>query len=145
VTVLAWIGAAACLALAGCASSQLQPGAQPDRAQAAQPKPPPEQSALIGMSRAAVVACAGEPWRSGAHEGREYLIYMNADARAADAQAAQNSGPPAAAAKPRPRYCRVTFVIKDGVVEKLQLAGYATGALVQSKECAEITAPCLKR
>jgi len=137
--------ALACLVLAACASPPTPPAAPSGSAKPAATQTPPAQGALIGMSKAEVIACAGEPWRSGTHEGREYLIYMNADARAADVQALQTARPPAAGAKPLPRYCRVTFVLKDGIVEKLELAGYATGPLVQSKECAEITGPCLKK
>jgi len=143
----AWVSAvAAAAALAGCAIALPEaPHAKP-AAKPAEAKVPPAQAELIGISRAAVIACAGEPWRAGTHEGLEYLIYMSGEPpRAPDVQAPQNSGAPAAAVATRPRYCRVTFVMKDGVVEKLQLAGYATGPLVDSKECAAITAPCLKK
>jgi len=143
----AWVSAiAGIVALAGCAIPlPEQPHAKP-AAKPAEVKPPPAQAALVGVSRAEVIACAGEPWRAGTHEGREYLIYMSGEPpRAPDVQAPQNSGTPPAAVATRPRYCRVTFVIKDGVVEKLQLAGYATGPLVDSKECAAITAPCVKK
>jgi hypothetical protein len=103
------------------------------------------QSGLIGLSKTALLACAGAPWRTGTHEGREYVIYLNGEPRAADVSAPGGMTAPAPALAERPRYCRVTFVVKEGVVEKITLAGYTRVPLVESPECARITDPCLKK
>jgi hypothetical protein len=52
---------------------------------------------------------------------------------------------PAAAVITRPRYCRVTFALKDSIVEKITFAGYTAGPLVESRECAGVTGKCLEK
>jgi len=126
----------ACLSLAACST----PGpANPHTA-----GPPAAQAALIGLAKPALLACAGAPWRSGTHEGREYLIYLSGTPP--DISAPRQAAAPTPAPAKRPAdYCRVTFVMKDGVVEKITLAGYTRAPLVESPECARITDPCLKK
>jgi hypothetical protein len=124
----------ALLALAGCAptyTSKPQP-----------PAPPPPQARMIGMSKLALLACAGTPVQTSAKEDVEYLTYVTGSRRPTDGQPPQSSAAPTAAAG-GPGYCRVTFGLRRSVVESVTFAGQSVTDLAMNTDCLRIVNKCL--
>jgi hypothetical protein len=125
------------LLIAGCSTGQ----------QAQRPSPPPAQAALIGMPKAALLACAGTPSRSETKAGIEYLTYLTgspkaaADAKLPSAVAAAS----ASAGRDRSGYCRVTLGLRLGVIESVTFAGPSAKDLATNSDCMRVIDRCLVR
>ena len=113
---LASFTVAVLFALAGCASQH--------RAQVASQA----QEKLVGMSKKDLLSCAGVPERQERVDDLEFLTYSGGGDSVGGAVAMQTS-PSTAVATGRSsrRYCMATFVLKDGIVQKVNYQGRTGG------------------
>ena len=137
---------AATLILAGCASERAE------RAQEA-------RQALLGLSRAALMQCAGDPQRESRQGGVEFLTYSNQPWSSGGAfgptvgvgadSTVPQSGIDQAASSPvlqeiRSDYCEVTFSLVNNRVDHV---GYRTPAGFGQRryaQCYDIVATCMR-
>src|SRR5258705_323031 len=96
------------LALTGCASQH--------RAKVATRA----QSELLGMSKRDLLSCAGVPQRQQRVDDLEFLTFSGGGDSVGGAVVTQTS-PSTAVATGRSarRYCEATFILKDGIVQKV--------------------------
>ncbi len=101
------------------------------------------RQAMVGMSKAQILACAGTP-RTIVHDGDAELLTYSIATRDADlllgrapTYAEQVTG------TARPRDCRVTFLIRDNVVQSVSYRGNTGGLLTQGDACYPIIRHCL--
>lgn len=103
------------------------------------------QTELVGMSKKGLLSCAGVPVRQERVEDLEFLTFSGGGDTVGGAVATQTSPSTAVAAGKRAqRYCEATFVLKDGVVEKLNYQGRTGGLITKGEQCAFIVENCLK-
>ena len=74
---------------------------------------------LIGTAKQELVACAGPPTRSITIDDLEFIVYASGEA------------------------CEVTFVLKNGVVDKVSYASPKRGIPVELERCGLVTEKCL--
>ena len=74
---------------------------------------------LIGTSKQELITCAGPPTRSITIDEMEFIVYVGDDA------------------------CEVTFVLKNGTVEKVSYASHKRGMPPEMELCATILEKCL--
>jgi len=97
---------------------------------------------LVGKSKEYILMCAGVPMRSQQHENMEFMTYYSGgDSDAYGAGTASSAG--AGAVSVKKRYCEVTFVLRDGVVEKVNYAGRTGGLITEGEQCAFVLENCL--
>jgi hypothetical protein len=120
------------LALAGCAAHH--------RAEVAKQA----QVDLVGYTKAQILSCAGAPVRSDRAQDIEVLTYVaGGDSTGAVVGVAQSSVGVGVVGSHK-RYCEVTFVLRGGVVEKVNYAGRTGGAATKGEQCAVVVEGCLK-
>ena len=121
---------AAALGLSACASTDL---AQSDAAFLA-------QAAIVGKSRAELVACAGTPESTEVKGDTEALHYSSASGKTVLMVGAGDK-----MISNEPYACRVTFVLRRGFVEDVVYTG-RTGrtALNGGEECAPVVSKCVR-
>jgi hypothetical protein len=131
-TLTQGVAAATALLVVACAEPTYKP--QP-------PAPPPPQARLIGMSKAALTACAGTPGQTSAKGDIEYVTYVTGTRPAAKAQPA----PPTASstATGGPGYCRATFALRRNIVESITFAGTSLTDLAINPDCMRMLNKCL--
>jgi hypothetical protein len=96
------------LVLCGCAAQQ--------RAEVASRA----QTELVGMSKVDLFQCAGVPLRQERLEGLEFLTFAGGGDSVGSAVATGVApGTAVATGKSSRRYCEATFVLKDGIVQKV--------------------------
>ena len=100
---------------------------------------------LVGMSKIELLSCAGVPVRQERMDNLEFLTY-SVDADGVGAAVATSSSPSTAIATGKRTYfyCDVTFVLKDGVVQKVNYKGHTGGLLTKGEQCAFVVENCLK-
>ena len=100
---------------------------------------------LVGMSKIELLSCAGVPVRQERMDNLEFLTY-SVDEDGVGAAVATSTSPSTAIAtgKRTYLYCDVTFVLKDGVVQKVNYQGRTGGLLTKGEQCAFIVENCLK-
>jgi hypothetical protein len=126
---------AACL-LAACTSS---PPLQ-------RATPPPAQAALIGMSKPALLACAGAPARSETKADGEHLTYFAGTPPAARTEPPREvAAASASAGRARSSYCRVILRLNGGVIDSVTFAGPSSQGLATNPDCMRIIDRCLAR
>lgn len=103
------------------------------------------QSELIGMSKKDLFSCAGVPQRQAHVDDLELLTFSGGGDSVGGAVATQTSPSTAVASgKTTRRYCEATFVLKDGVVQKVNYQGRTGGLLSKGEQCAFIVEHCVK-
>lgn len=103
------------------------------------------QTELVGMSKKELLSCAGVPVRQERVDDLEFLTYSGGGDSVGAAVATSTSPSTAIATGKRThRYCEVTFVLKDGVVQKVNYQGRTGGLLTKGEQCAFIVENCLK-
>ena len=103
------------------------------------------QKELIGMTKKELLSCAGVPARQERVDDLEFLAYSGGGDSGGAAVATSTSPSTAiATGKTSHRYCEVTFVLKDGVVKKVNYQGRTGGLLTKGEQCAFIIENCLK-
>ena len=117
------------LVLCACASTSLQ---KSDAASLARPQ-------LVGLSKAEVLACAGQPERTEAGVDSESLSYSASSGETGYAVGTGSS----LLSKVR-RSCEVVFVLRRGYVEDVKYVGEQTGGmLTPDEECFPIVKKCV--
>lgn len=98
---------------------------------------------LVGKSKKDILMCAGVPARSQQVEDMEFLTYYSGGD--SDAYVAGGSGSSAGggAVSVKHRYCEVTFILRDGVVEKLNYVGRTGGLITEGEQCAFVLQNCM--
>ena len=100
---------------------------------------------LVGMSKIELLSCAGVPVRQERMDNLEFLTY-SVDEDGVGAAVATSTSPSTAIATGKRTYfyCDVTFVLKDGVVQKVNYKGHTGGLLTKGEQCAFVVENCLK-
>jgi hypothetical protein len=103
------------------------------------------QIELVGMSKIELLSCAGVPIRQEQMDNIEFLTYSSGGDSVGTAVATSTSPSTAIATGKRThRYCEVTFVLNNGVVQKVNYQGRTGGLLTKGEQCAFIVENCLK-
>ena len=88
------------------------------------------KSELIGMSKEDLLMCAGVPVKQEKVDNLEFLTY---------------SGGGGDVGKILQYSCEATFILKDGIIKKINYRGRTGGPLTKDEQCASIIENCLKR
>ena len=104
------------------------------------------QTEMIGMSKKDLYLCAGVPARQAQIEGLEFLTYLGGgDSTGAAVGTSISPGVAVGAISTRRRYCEVTFVLDNGIVQKVNYQGRTGGWASQGEQCAFVVEKCVKR
>jgi hypothetical protein len=97
------------------------------------------------MSKKDLLACAGVPARRDRADDLEFLTFTGGgDSTAAAIASATSPSTAVASGKVLHRYCDATFVLKDGIVQKVNYQGRTGGLLTKGEQCAFIVENCVK-
>ena len=121
--------------LAGCASSKFGRADLAERAKVE----------LIGKSKEAILMCAGVPVRSQQVENMEFMTYYGGGDSDAFFAGGAGSFAGGGVVSVKKRYCEVTFILKNGVVEKVNYSGRTGGLITNSEQCAFVLQNCLPK
>jgi hypothetical protein len=103
------------------------------------------QTELVGMSKIELLSCAGLPVRQERMDDLEFLTYSGGvDILGAEVDTYTSPSTDTATGKRTYLYCDVTFVLKDGVVQKVNYKGRTGGLLTKGEQCAFVVENCLK-
>lgn len=104
------------------------------------------QTELVGMAKKDLLFCAGVPIRQERVDNLEFLTYSGGGDSVGVAVATSTSHSTAIATGKRThRYCEATFILKDGIVQKVNYQGRTGGLLTEGEQCAFIIENCLKQ
>jgi hypothetical protein len=98
---------------------------------------------LVGKSKKDILMCAGVPARSQQVEDLEFLTYYSGGDSNAYVAGGAGSSAGGGAVSVKHRYCEVTFILKDGVVEKLNYVGRTGGLITKGEQCAFVLQNCM--
>ncbi len=98
---------------------------------------------LIGKSKKDILMCAGVPVRSQQAENMEFLTYYSGGDSDAYVTGGVGSSVGGGVVSVKKRYCEVTFILKDGIVEKINYAGRTGGLITEGEQCAFVLQNCL--
>lgn len=121
--------------LAGCASTKFGRANLAERAKVE----------LIGKSKKDILICAGVPTRSQQAKNMEFMTYYSggdSNIYMADGADSSAGGGTVFAKK---RYCEVTFVLRDEIVEKVNYSGRTGGLITEGEQCAFVLQNCLSK
>src|ERR1700687_184224 len=95
------------------------------------------QNELIGMSKKNLLSCAGVPQRQDRVDDLEFLTFSGGGDGVGGAVVTQTSPSRAVVTgRANRRSCDATFVLKDGVVQKVNYQGRTGGLLTKGEQCA---------
>lgn len=98
---------------------------------------------MVGMSRDALVACAGPPDRMVSDDNQELFIYETGTPDY-DAMVGRDPGPvQQVTGTGSPRYCEATIMLRDGRVRSVSYRGDTGGLMTQGEACASIVEGCV--
>ena len=104
------------------------------------------QTELVGMSKKDLLLCAGVPLRQERVEDLEFLSFAGGGDLVGSTFATGTSPSSAVAVgKSTHRYCEATFVLKNGIVQKVNYQGRTGGLLTKGEQCAFIVENCVKQ
>jgi hypothetical protein len=130
-TILRSAGLMFIVALLGCASHQRAAVAERAR------------SEMVGMSKADLLACTGAPLRTASADDIEVLTYAGGGDGTSAAVANTSGSATTAAGVSHRHYCEVSFVLKGGVVARVNYAGRTGGLLTKGEQCAFVVENCV--
>jgi hypothetical protein len=103
------------------------------------------QTELVGMSKKDLLLCAGVPLRQERVEDLEFLTFAGGGDSIGSAVASSTSlNTATVVGKSARRYCEATFVLKDGLVQKVNYQGRTGGLLTKGEQCAFIVENCVR-
>lgn len=103
------------------------------------------QTELVGISKKDLLLCAGVPLRQERIEDLEFLTFAGGGDNVGSAVAINTSPDTAVVSgKSARRYCEATFVLKNGMVQKVNYQGRTGGVLTKGEQCAFIVENCVK-
>jgi hypothetical protein len=100
---------------------------------------------LVGKSKKDILMCAGVPLRSQRADNMEFMTYYSGGDSNAYMAGGAGSSAGGSAVSVKKRYCEVTFVLKDGIVEKVNYAGRTGGLITEGEQCAFVLQNCLPK
>ena len=100
---------------------------------------------LVGYTKAQILACAGAPVRSDRSEDIEVITYVGGGDSTGAAVGVAPSSVGVGVVGTKRRYCEVTFVLRGGIVEKVNYTGRTGGLATKGEQCAFVVEGCLKR
>jgi hypothetical protein len=104
------------------------------------------QTELIGMSKKELLSCAGVPVRQERVDDLEFLTYTGGGDSDSLGYATQTSTSSAVViSKRKHRYCEATFILKDGLIQKINYRGRTGGLMSRGEQCAFIVEGCLSQ
>jgi len=104
------------------------------------------QTEMIGMSKKDLYLCAGVPVRQAQIEGLEFLTYIGGgDSTGVGVGTSASPGLAVGAISNQRRYCEVTFVLDNGVIQKVNYQGRTGGWASSGEQCAFVVEKCVKR
>lgn len=104
------------------------------------------QSEMIGMSKKELLGCAGVPLRQERVDDLEFLTFGGGGDSVGTAVATSTSPNTAVAVgKSAHRYCEATFVLKDGIIQRVNYQGRTGGLLTKGEQCAFIVENCVRQ
>jgi len=104
------------------------------------------QTEMVGMSKKDLFLCAGVPLRQERVEDLEFLTYSGGGDSVNSAVATSTSPNTAVAVgSSSHRYCEATFVLKNGIVQKVQYQGRTGGLITKGEQCGFIVENCVKQ
>jgi hypothetical protein len=103
------------------------------------------QKELVGMKKIDLLSCAGVPHRQQQSDDLEFLTYTGGgDSVNVGVASATSPSTAIVTGKSKRRYCEATFILKDGIVQKVNYQGRTGGLLSKGEQCAFIIENCLK-
>jgi len=103
------------------------------------------QTQMVGMSKKDLYLCAGVPVRQQTVEGLEFLTYSGGgDTTSTGIATGTGSSTAVASGSSHRRYCEVTFVLRDSVIEKVNYQGRTGGPASKGEQCAFVVERCVK-
>jgi len=103
------------------------------------------QTELVGMTKKNLLSCAGVPVRQERVDELEFLTYSGGgDSVGAGVATSISQSTAIATGIRNRRYCEATFILKDGIVQKVNYQGRTGGLLTKGEQCAFIVENCLK-
>lgn len=103
------------------------------------------QKELVGMKKIDLLSCAGVPHRQQRSDDLEFLTYTGGgDSVGVGVASATSPSTAIVTGKSKRRYCEATFILKDGIVQKVNYQGRTGGLLSKGEQCAFIIENCLK-
>lgn len=121
--------------LSGCASTKFGRADFAERAKVE----------LVGKSKKDILTCAGVPVRSQQADNMEFLTYYSGGDSDAYVAGGAGSSAGGGAVSVKKRYCEVTFILRDGMVEKVNYAGRTGGLITEGEQCAFVLQNCLAK
>jgi hypothetical protein len=104
------------------------------------------QSEMIGKSKKDLLGCAGVPLRQERVDDLEFLTFGGGGDSVGTAVVTSTSPSTAVASgKSAHRYCEATFVLKDGVIQRVNYQGRTGGLLTKGEQCAFIVENCVRQ
>jgi hypothetical protein len=104
------------------------------------------QTELIGMSKKDLFLCAGVPQRQERIEDLEFLTFAGGGDSVGSVVATSTSPNTAVAiGKSKHRYCEATFVLKNGIIQKVSYHGRTGGLISKGEQCAFIVENSVKK
>jgi hypothetical protein len=103
------------------------------------------QTQMVGMSKTELLSCAGVPVRQAQADDLEFFTYTGGGDSTSVAYGGTTSRRTTYAfGKRMQRYCEVTFVLRAGVVERVNYNGRTGGALSRGEQCAFVVENCVR-
>lgn len=104
------------------------------------------KTSLIGMSKKDLYLCAGVPIRQEKVDNLEFLTYESGgDSTGVGIGTSTSFSTAVGVVSSHKRYCVVTFVLSEGVIQKVNYQGRTGGFATEGEQCAFVVEPCLKR
>lgn len=104
------------------------------------------KSSLVGMNKKDLYLCAGVPVRQEKVDNLEFLTYESGgDSTGVGLGTATSSSTGIGIVASHKRYCVVTFVLSEGIVQKVNYQGRTGGFATQGEQCAFVVEPCLQK
>ena len=119
--------------LSGCASTTIGRSDIADRAKVE----------LVGKSKKDILTCAGVPVRSQQTDNMEFLTYYSGGDSNAYVAGGTGTSAGGGAVSIKKKYCEVTFILSNGIVEKVNYSGRTGGLLTKGEQCAFVLQNCL--
>lgn len=102
------------------------------------------QGELVGLKKAEILACAGAPARAATADDVEVLTYVGGGDSRGVATGVGGPGVGTAVLTTHRRYCEATFVLRNGVVEKINYSGRTGGLATKGEQCAFVVQNCVR-
>jgi hypothetical protein len=100
---------------------------------------------LVGKSKKEILMCAGVPVRSQQVDNMEFMTYLSGGDSHGYVAGGTGTSVGGGAFSSKRRYCEVTFILKDGVVEKVSYSGRTGGWASEGEQCAFVLQNCLEK